>query len=454
MSTTDKAASSNGKAKKKAGNKRTDPPANEKRIVYSRSGGVCAFPGCGADLVEPGTETDDPSFVGEIAHIVADSRQGPRGESSMSDEDRDKHPNLILLCRNCHKKIDDQKRVYSVSVLRQMKQDHEEKIRRATKPDDPPANIELHQESILSSLLPVTHLPDAVFHAACGYSDRQESLVKEHLVYPSDEDELVRFLIREKKLYTFHDLRNPDGPFKDVIDHDSVEKTQSRKLWATAEGHRRFLTLLNRAMYKHTAKRGIRFDPTHHRYYFPVHKVGTKRKQKYRPLNKAIESRNVAWQPITKATGEGKGYWIHLAAGLRFHRMADNQWCLSIRPERHLTTDGETPLAPEKIGRRVTRMKANMFNDKYLSEVNFWRDVLSDAQPRFELNFGSQSLIISTDFISFDVDWAGIPGDEIEFNNQSYEDNLFTISEATIMSGEPLDWDNDDEDYEIDDDPV
>jgi 5-methylcytosine-specific restriction endonuclease McrA len=215
--------------------KRTDVSPKEARIVYARSGGVCAFPDCGKDLVEPGTETDDPSFIGEIGHIIADSRQGPRGTSSMSDEDRDKHPNLILLCRNCHKKVDDQPTVYSVSVLRQIKLDHEARIRSATKPDAPAPTVTLMQETILSSLLPVTHLPDAVFEAKCDYSDKQEGLVKQRLVYPDDETELVRFLIREKKIFTFHDLRSRPGssgpPEKDTADfsHCSIEQCTSTR---------------------------------------------------------------------------------------------------------------------------------------------------------------------------------------------------------------------------------
>jgi len=431
-------------------------PQKEIKALCALSGGVCAFPGCGRSLMEPCTKDDDAAFLGEVAHIVADSRQGPRGNSPLSDEDRDKHPNLILLCGDHHKIIDSQPTTYSVSVLRQMKIDHEGRVRKATQPDAPPPTVPTQREKILSSLLSVTYLPDAVFEARCGYGDRQDGLVKEHLVYPSDKTELVRFLVRGKKLYTFHDLRHPDGPFQSVIDLDSVHKTPSKRFWATAEGHRRFITLLNRAMYKHTAMKDIRFDPVHRRYYFPVLEKGKERELSYRPLNKTTETRKVAWEPKTKATGKSKGYWCHLAAGLRFHRMGDNQWCLSIRPERHLTVDGETPLPPERIGRRVTRMKASMFNDKYLSEVNFWRDVLSDGQPRFSLNFGNQTMVLSTEFISFDVTSPGIPGDEMPFKNQTYEEDLFTMAELrSHKDGQPLDWDEEDEDdYEDDTDPI
>jgi YD repeat-containing protein len=43
------------------------------KIVLARSGGVCAFPGCGKCLTEPGTDDDEPAFIGEVTHIVADS---------------------------------------------------------------------------------------------------------------------------------------------------------------------------------------------------------------------------------------------------------------------------------------------------------------------------------------------------------------------------------------------
>src|SRR5436309_9142764 len=96
---------------------RTEVLPSEARIVYLRSGGFCAFPSCTQEAIEPGTETDKPAFLGKIAHIVADSRDGPRGDHPMSYEHRDKHPNLILLCGVHHDLIDIQKFKYSVEAL-------------------------------------------------------------------------------------------------------------------------------------------------------------------------------------------------------------------------------------------------------------------------------------------------------------------------------------------------
>jgi hypothetical protein len=424
------------------------------KALIALSGGICAFPGCDKRLVHPESGPDAAAFIGEMAHIVADSRQGPRGDSSLSTDERDRHTNLLLLCGDHHKIIDSQPLTYSVSVLRAIKADHEDRIRLATAPDAKPALLETKREVIHSSLLPLTHLPQAVFSAPCAFTDRQEDEVKQRIRYPDDPSVLVRFLIRKGRLYSFHDLRAPDGPFADVIDLRAVERCRSSTFWQDAEGHRRFVTLLNRAMYKYTAMLGVRYDPTHWRYYFPAEEAGKERVATYRPLNMASGERKVAWEPKRRSTGEGKGFWWHLAADLRFHRMADDQWCLSIRPERHLTSDGIVLLPTEKIGRRVTSLKARMFNDKYLGEVNFWRDYLANGSPRFVLDFGSQTAVVSAEFVNFDVQWPGIPGDELPFKNQSYEEDLFSLAGLeSVIRGEDLDWEDDgDDEYDADSD--
>jgi hypothetical protein len=115
--------------------------------------------------------------------------------------------------------------------------------------------------------------------------------------------------------------------------------------------------------------------------------------------------------------------------------MATHQWYLSIRPERHVTKDGATPYNPKYIGRKVTRLKARMFNDAYLGEVHFWRDFLANGKPRFILSFGRQSAIVETELLSLRVRWEGIPADTKQFSNQVFEDDLFTLGELQVASG-------------------
>ncbi|WP_422363781.1 HNH endonuclease [Pyruvatibacter mobilis] len=76
-------------------------------------------------MYEDKNETDDPTLVGENCHIVAESDDGPRGDAGYPAEKRNSYGNLILLCRNHHKIIDDQIDTYSVDVLHAMKREHE-----------------------------------------------------------------------------------------------------------------------------------------------------------------------------------------------------------------------------------------------------------------------------------------------------------------------------------------
>jgi len=77
---------------------------------------------------------------------------------------------------------------------------------------------------------------------------------------------------------------------------------------------------------------GLRFDRSHHRYFFPPLQPGHPREVSYRPLNQRRAKRKVVWQPERKATGEPRPYWLHLSVSLRFLLVDPSTWCLAIRP--------------------------------------------------------------------------------------------------------------------------
>ncbi len=104
-------------------------------MLWGRSANRCAMPECRRTLVEDETETDDPSIVGDEAHIVAREEDGPRGHSDLSPEQRDKFDNLVLMCKIHHKVIDDQPKEYTVERLHQIKQDHLDWIDANLNPD-------------------------------------------------------------------------------------------------------------------------------------------------------------------------------------------------------------------------------------------------------------------------------------------------------------------------------
>lgn len=93
---------------------------NVERAIWVSSGGRCAI--CRCLLLEAGAT---PTFLGEVAHIIAEKPNGPRGSIELSSTLSNDQANLILLCANHHTEIDKLEGEYSVEFLRQIKSDHE-----------------------------------------------------------------------------------------------------------------------------------------------------------------------------------------------------------------------------------------------------------------------------------------------------------------------------------------
>lgn len=65
------------------------------------------------------------AVLGEIAHIVARSADGPRGDSELRAEERDAYTNLILLCPTHHREIDAKPEEWTSDSLSNRKAEHE-----------------------------------------------------------------------------------------------------------------------------------------------------------------------------------------------------------------------------------------------------------------------------------------------------------------------------------------
>jgi hypothetical protein len=419
-----------------------------KRLLLE-SGGICAFPGCRRPLVTADAPDEPGAVIAEVAHIVAESREGPRGSDPLSEEERNQSENLIVVCPEHHKVIDSQPKTYSIAVLRQMKMDHVSGVRRRLHLESTLKTYSLVAENIRSSVQTVTHVPQAVFEAKCAFGPGQEEEVRTRLETPKDREVLFPFALVGGKVYCFQNLRARDNAFAKVIDARTVEARAARKMWEDDDDARLYVRLLNRSLYKYAGHRGIRYDVQHRRFFFVADKKGEARSVEYKSLTGRNVERKVVWQPVRRKTGVASLVWWHVAAGLRFRKVAPLQWCLAIRPEWHLTQDGETPLEAKRIGRRVTSRKSRMFNRQYLREVSFWRDFLAEGKPRMLLNFGDQSAVVDSELLELDVEWPGIPGDEMPFEGRTGEENLFTLAEfQDATEGEGVDWEGEDEEEE------
>jgi hypothetical protein len=405
------------------------------RILFQKSGNRCAFPGCSQELTYPEAPADDPVVLSEVAHIVAHTQDGPRGDYPLPLEERDKYDNLILLCEQHHNIVDDQPHTYPVERLRQIKADHERLVQDAMDQavqarSGPEVGREYVPETLYSTLLPVLRMPRYVFGVPCEYNDSESQGVAKRIIHPDDHTELYPFIVRGGMLYCFQDLHYKEGPFRDLVGNRQVFRYEAHQWWDDPNRMRWFVSLLNNTLNKLTGRKGLNWDKRHQRYYFMPKERGQACEVAYRPLNQSTATRQVVWQPITKKTGLPKSYWYHRAVSLRFHRITKQHWCLSIRPEMHVTKDGITPLESEWVGSKVTRKKARMFNYDLLGEVHFWRDFLSDSRPRIILPFcRNQNLVISTNLMQADIEWPGIPEDfQRPFRNIEYVDDLFSLT--------------------------
>ncbi|MEU5600006.1 HNH endonuclease [Streptomyces sp. NPDC020298] len=116
--------------KKTTEKNRRDPRAGTTRDLLLFSGNECAWAGCRERLT-----ADDGAWIGEIAHIRG-AEEGSARYDAVFAENKDQlrdFSNLVLLCRNHHRRIDDEtsRAEYSVEFLEQMKRDHEDRFRRA-----------------------------------------------------------------------------------------------------------------------------------------------------------------------------------------------------------------------------------------------------------------------------------------------------------------------------------
>jgi hypothetical protein len=307
-------------------------------------------------------------------------------------------------------------------------------------------------ETVYSTLFPVVAMPRYIYGVPCKYNDLQAKEASQEIIQPVDKTEIYPFLLRGEMLFCFQNLKDPNGPFRQFVKNQKVERYEVSQWCDEPELRKWFITLLNYSLNKLTGRKGLHLDKIHRRYYFHPQEAGQTLEVNYRPLNQSTASRKVVWQPITQKTKELKPYWYHLAVALKFHQVSNEHWCLSIRPEMRVTTDGLLSINSKNIGSRVTHKKSREFNYDLLGNVNFWRDFLSDGQPRIILPFGQkgQNIIVSTTMMQAEIEWPGIPEEYAKsFTNIEYPENLFSWAALAGIENEPNeesdswdDWDS------------
>jgi hypothetical protein len=94
--------------------------------LWGLAAGRCSRPGCEQECIRF-LDSQDPTIIGEMAHVIAKKPDGPRGRPEGGE---DTYENLILLCPTHHTEIDKAPDgAFPVATIHDWKRAHEERVR-------------------------------------------------------------------------------------------------------------------------------------------------------------------------------------------------------------------------------------------------------------------------------------------------------------------------------------
>ncbi len=99
------------------------------RRLWALAAGRCEFHGCNRPVFKSPVTQEHVNIL-EKAHIYSFAEKGPRGHGPLKKNQINDISNLMLVCHDCHKKIDQDKKGirYSAKLLQTWKQEHEKRI--------------------------------------------------------------------------------------------------------------------------------------------------------------------------------------------------------------------------------------------------------------------------------------------------------------------------------------
>lgn len=138
-----------------------------RKNLWAKSGNKCSM--CKTNLFSELEGTTEFN-IGEECHIISSKKTGPRHKPELNDYDT--YDNLILLCRNHHKQIDELTETYTEELLRYIKLNHEKWVRTTLDSD-----LKSYQEDEPRFLLRITSGKELL------------NIVSDSLGYRTDYDE-------------------------------------------------------------------------------------------------------------------------------------------------------------------------------------------------------------------------------------------------------------------------
>ncbi len=221
------------------------------RRLDKLSGNQCAEPTCQKKLIAE----DGQSIISKICHIEAASKNGPRWNANMTDDERRDFSNLILLCDEHHTIIDNKENEskFPVRLLKEWKTNHEAKILKLIAQSsilnkNPSAlNIvigfvgsQILEQSITKE---TTNAPDTAEKILHNNVLRFKPVIEEYAVYQGRLNKLYEEIEKQgstKKEYVLQNIKaiylKEKGKYKDITairaNADNIIEDVENQLWS------------------------------------------------------------------------------------------------------------------------------------------------------------------------------------------------------------------------------
>lgn len=193
-------------------------------VLWARAGGRCQYGGCNRSLIGDLASGHDTLNAAYVAHIIADSPDGPRGDPIRSPLLADDIRNLMLLCDPHHRLIDREAvEAHPEALLLTMKEAHERRIEIVTGIEDARAShvvlfgsrIGAHDYPVSFDMAKAAMLPER-------YPAEPRAIQLEMSNFALDDSEPAYWRLQEENLRRQFDRKVRDRFASGEIAHASV----------------------------------------------------------------------------------------------------------------------------------------------------------------------------------------------------------------------------------------
>ena len=221
---------------------------------------------------------------------------------------------------------------------------------------------EVNKEELIANWFPVIDLPKIIYTAPTIYQAPKDITV--HL------KNYYTFILKNRKLLTFSNLYSEECELREYCDVDDIRTLGREQI---EEPH--YMELLNRMLFIFALQHKMFVN--YERFVFSTKNLaeGGESKFDFKPLKRDIESSRL--KIYISKQGNVVEY-KHMAVRVNFLKLG-TYWYFQIEPEWFFSYPYEPTRTKKQIGNRITKEKANTFNEHYLYLLHFWKQFLSGS---------------------------------------------------------------------------